>query len=364
VRNLRKWIWLIGIAALMLGAVPINVLAARHWKATEAAHGLTHVLKGDVTARLGEDYNRNFPLRQFAIDLYGSLSFMLFKEGRAGVVVGDDGWLYTSEEFQTASESAARLDRSTAEIVTTVKQLEQASIKTIVLLVPAKARIYPEKLGAIRWPREPSERYERVLDRLRANGVVIADPRDEMQAAKASGDIFLKTDTHWTPYGAAAAARSVTRVAAVQDLGEPEPYAMVVAPGVEHKGDLTRYIPVLPMLASLTPSRAEIVPQVDAQREASKGAASLFGEEAIPVALIGTSYSANTTFGFEAQLKVALARDVLNLAEQGGGPFVPMRKFMKDLPLRESRPKLVIWEIPERYLDDPDDNGSTRKSGS
>ena len=66
--------------------------------------------------------------------------------------------------------------------------------------------------------------------------------------------------------------------------------------------------------------------------------------------LLGTSFSADRRWNFDGALKQALAVDVQNLAEQGQGPIVPMTRFLTDyLPLSANL-KLVIWEIPERYL--------------
>ena len=71
------------------------------------------------------------------------------------------------------------------------------------------------------------------------------------------------------------------------------------------------------------------------------------------IALIGTSYSANPLWSFEAQLKAALGRDVLNFSEAGPWPDGADGDFPREAQnAARSRAKAVIWEIPLRYLDD------------
>ncbi len=54
--------------------------------------------------------------------------------------------------------------------------------------------------------------------------------------------------------------------------------------------------------------------------------------------------------------------DVVNLAREGDGPFAPMAEFLSSGELKRLSPKLVIWEIPERYLVQPDDTTWTAPS--
>ena len=66
--------------------------------------------------------------------------------------------------------------------------------------------------------------------------------------------------------------------------------------------------------------------------------------------LVGTSYSANARWGLESQLKATLGTDVINAAQEGKGPMVPMREYLKSATYRNAPPELVIWEIPERFI--------------
>ena len=83
--------------------------------------------------------------------------------------------------------------------------------------------------------------------------------------------------------------------------------------------------------------------------------AALFGEAAPQVALVGTSYSANPKWNFIGALKQELGSDLLNYAENGHGPLVPMLRLLQRGPEETADLRLVIWEFPERYLMLPSD---------
>ena len=110
-------------------------------------------------------------------------------------------------------------------------------------------------------------------------------------------------------------------------------------------------------------SRTQLIfvpPSLPAEPELRRGRASSLADHALSspesgtpgIALVGTSYSAARIWSFESQLKGALGADIVNYAQEGHGPFVPMRSFMKKVEVGEVEVKAVIWEIPIRYLDD------------
>jgi alginate O-acetyltransferase complex protein AlgJ len=62
----------------------------------------------------------------------------------------------------------------------------------------------------------------------------------------------------------------------------------------------------------------------------------------------------------EAALEIALGRDVLNVAAEGKGPFQPMSDYLRSDTFKSTPPKLVVWEIPERFVDDDYDQSAFR----
>jgi len=45
----------------------------------------------------------------------------------------------------------------------------------------------------------------------------------------------------------------------------------------------------------------------------------------------------------------------MNVAEEGRGPFRPMQNYLDGDTISDVPPKIVIWEIPERYVTEPSD---------
>lgn len=87
------------------------------------------------------------------------------------------------------------------------------------------------------------------------------------------------------------------------------------------------------------------------------GGEALFADSDIPVGLVGTSYSANPNWNFVGALKEALRSDVVNYAEDGHGPILPMLKYLQTDAFKNTPPQVVIWEFPERYLPAHNDLG-------
>jgi alginate O-acetyltransferase complex protein AlgJ len=83
----------------------------------------------------------------------------------------------------------------------------------------------------------------------------------------------------------------------------------------------------------------------------------LFADSQVAVGLVGTSYSANPNWNFLGALNQALRSDVVNYAEDGHGPILPMLKYLQTDAFKNSAPQVLIWEFPERYLPAHNDLG-------
>ena len=164
------------------------------------------------------------------------------------------------------------------------------------------------------------------------------------------GRIVIATDT---PLGAEVAAQTVAEAVSRQKLLQAEPQAYVTDAGssAPYKGDLTNFLPLDPLFSELLPAPDNL--QKRTTRPAAGNADSgdaLFADSQIPVALVGTSYSANPHWNFLGALQQALRSDVVNYAEDGHGPLLPMLKYLQTDAFKTSAPQVLVWEFPERYL--------------
>jgi alginate O-acetyltransferase complex protein AlgJ len=322
---------------------------------------LRHGAKGDLadgslTHAFGADFDNALWIKAPSVDAWAVASYGLFKEGRDGVVVGADEWLFSKEEF-----AAPDLDGGIARAIATAKAAQTAArahgAQFIVVVVPAKARMYRDKLGRYRWPPALNPAYDRFVAGLRGEGVPVVDLQPALAAARDARPTYLRTDTHWTPWGAQVAAGAVAAQVKALGLSSELPGAEISTisfePEADHVGDLINFLPLGPLGQALAPRPDRLSKPVLQLAPASGdllGADLLGGDDHTPVLLVGTSYSADERWGFAAFLEHALQAGIVNEAEKGKGPYAPLAKVLAGGDFAASRPSLVIWEFPERDL--------------
>ena len=124
------------------------------------------------------------------------------------VSIGRDGWLFYAPRRST--EAIARRKKfGTAQIrfwqrtfEAREKWLRQQGIAYVVMVVPDKESIYPERAPElVRWPdgATPLDRLARALD----GRIIFADARDALREERAAGhDVYHRSDSHWNRLGA------------------------------------------------------------------------------------------------------------------------------------------------------------------
>ncbi|CAN5191359.1 alginate O-acetyltransferase [soil metagenome] len=328
--------------AMMSGAADLGV---------QEPKSLGAVLNGSVTSRIDTLYKTSLPHRDPAIGLVGVLRYLVLHEGRKGVVVGAGNWLFSDEEFRPLPAQAQVLDDSARRIAEIRDRLAVMGSRLVVVPLPAKADIYRDHLGNDEIASGLAARYAALLKALASRSVETVDARAALLSASKHQQVFLETDTHWTPAGASVVANRIAETEPT--FGRTRTYTIQSNQPVEVLGDLTKFIASGPYFAltGIKPEKVTLRQAVQAEPQNGEAVSDLFGTEtAIPAVLVGTSYSANETWGFAEDLKAALGVDVLNVAELGRGPVFPMKKYLESDTLRNSPPKLVIWEFPVRYL--------------
>lgn len=279
------------------------------------------------------------PTRGWTTGLWNAVRMAALGEVNDGAVPGRNGWLFTAEEFTEPTETR---DLAT-ELETARAALASADIQLVPVIVPDKARIMRAHL-----PRGRSAgfatRYDRTLATIEQAGLPVIDLRPAMRNAAPA---FMRTDTHWSPAGARVAAEAVA--AALADITLPATgFATFTAASLPFDGDLLTFANTGPWRGRIGPAQETIATFETLAEEAGGG--DLFGDVTIPVVLVGTSFSARTEFHFAGFLRQAFGADVLNVAIEGQGPFVPMDRFLHSDAIHSATPRIVIWEIPERYL--------------
>jgi alginate O-acetyltransferase complex protein AlgJ len=341
-----------GVVMLLVLAAGM-VLSATN-PAVLQAPGSLSLLDGRWASGYQDRYEEALPLRPAATSIWDLIRYVVFGEGAEGVLVGRDGWLFTVEEFG-APKAGNRSFREQIELVGEMRRaLTARGVGLVVALVPSKARVHPEHLGRYRLPAYLEGRYESVREELARRGIAAPDLLRPLEQARSDRAVFLRTDTHWTPYGARVAAEALAPlvIAELKRSGSPRTrYTISRGEKEEHRGDLLNFIRLGPALEQFGPPPDTVAPNRAVAAEPVE--VGLFDEIAIPVVLVGTSYSAGSLWSFADALKTSIQADVLNVAEQGRGPFLLIQDLLEGPVLDDVQADVVIWEIPERYFEFP-----------
>src|SRR5947207_10451604 len=149
------------------------------------------------------------------------------EQNKAAAVAGSDGWLFFGGELRLLSLSrfwgndAAKVSRAhkpdladpIPAILDFQQQLKARGIELLVVPVPPKASVYPEKIvsGFDVRAKDPAPALHQFYDELRAAGVDVLDlsklfieKRDDNR-----GPVFCKTDSHWSGIGCVVAAEAI-----------------------------------------------------------------------------------------------------------------------------------------------------------
>lgn len=275
--------------------------------------------------------DEDFILKDISVNFWKYLSFKVFGEGVKGVLIGNDGWLFTDEEFSQPEGYLENIKNNQDYILSVQKEL--SDIRLLIVPIPAKSRVYEDKLGRYKIPDYRRNIYAEFIEFLNENNIGNVNLLSVYEGHK-DQELYYKTDTHWTPAGAALTAQNILKPISNIKFKIKEKEV------VYFTGDLVKYTSENGFLQERYTDYDIIGGNND----------DLFGDQYFPVVLIGTSYSADKRWNFEGALKAYLRADILNLADEGLGPFQVMDNYLKGTYLSAQKPKLIIWEIPERYL--------------
>lgn len=163
--------------------------------------------------------------QKFAAELATTVQNLEKKNAAAGA--GVDGWLFFGGELRLLSlgrfwgDDAAKVSRAhkpelkdpIPAILDFQRQLKARGIALLVVPVPPKAAIYPEKIvpGFDVRTTDPAPVLHRFYDELRGAGIDVLDlsalfiqNRDH-----ARGPVFCRTDSHWSGIGCVLAAQAI-----------------------------------------------------------------------------------------------------------------------------------------------------------
>jgi alginate O-acetyltransferase complex protein AlgJ len=286
----------------------------------------------------------------------GIARWELFRSGGPLVSAGCDDWLYLTEELRPWPGAQPAM-QTRAEIVRRVAaKLRGQNIGLVVALVPDKARVQSTSLRGLRYAAQSRQRYGAFAAMVRAENLPSVDLYAVLAEAARHGPVYYRTDTHWNQTGAALSARAIAAMAdGVAPLAHATTFHTDADPAeTDRPGDLLRLMSLEKLPAWLPlrprPDREHVEHTTEVQAPADSGG--LLDEgPAVEAVLLGSSYSQNANF--QGRLQEALRTHIAAFARPGGGFAGAAREYFTSIAYRETPPKLVIWEMPERVLGQP-----------
>ena len=144
----------------------------------------------------------------------------------AQVLTGSDGWFFAAEEATALASATPRSGAAVAGIAATAERLRRDGIELVVVPVPPKGIIYPDRLAPELDVPIPVRRLDATLQAvygdLQARGVRLVDltPAFIRDRFHHEGPLYCRQDSHWSGVGCVVAAEIIG--ATVRELVEIE----------------------------------------------------------------------------------------------------------------------------------------------
>ncbi len=284
------------------------------------------------------------------------LWFKLLGDAGEKVVVGQQGWLFYRPDLRYLIERKTG-DDPIAAIAQFRDDLALRGIRLLILPVPGKPAIYPDKLtrriardGAL-----PSYTVE-LMEQLKRQGIETVNLFPLFHALRRAernpeAPVYLLRDTHWSGATARAAAALVAR--RIRELGWVEDGSTGYTSRslrVTRQSDIARMIRV-PGIESVYPPE-----KVSCDQVLEPGAGGLYRDDPnSPVLILGDSFlrmyqtDAPRAAGFIAHLAREMRRPVASLVNDGGASTLVRQQLSRRPELLRGK-RLVIWEFVERDI--------------
>ena len=293
--------------------------------------------------------------------LLGSTFFTASAYAQANIpVIGKNEWLFTPYEFATPDD-AADTEATIQLLQKTNKLFERKGIAVALVIVPSKIRIYADQLPDSKTlDAYSADKYENVAKKLVAGGVNVVNLNQPfLTSPQRIGDapLFLRVDTHWAPSGAMLAAETIKSEIERTPLLKA---ALAATPEEKYTLEWSKQKNIMRArdLVKLMPEGSPSFPleralQFKAIRARESQAGLLSAGDNVAITVIGSSYT-NAGTGYPDGLRFTLQRDLLDISiPVDQGPWVGMEAYLKDEAFKTRKPKLIIWEIPEREMRSP-----------
>lgn len=275
----------------------------------------------------------------------------------------DSQYLARETSSPARRQPARRLDPRAA-IFQFQRQLAERNIRLVVMPVPGKATIHPERFSARYEGRRTgihNPSYRRFLDELEAEGVLVCDVTDALveYRHRTGNAAYLATDTHWRPAAMELAAEKLARLIEQKitfDTARGNSRWRRISRQVTNLGDIASMLKLRPKQTLFDEEEVTIQPVVEAVGTPWQP------DSAAEVLLLGDSFANiyslemmnwGAAAGLAEQLSYALGRSVDTITRNDQGAFATRELLGRELSRREDRlagKRVVVWQFAAREL--------------
>jgi hypothetical protein len=290
--------------------------------------------------------------------------------GRGNWIFFHPGVKYLIEPYYRELDPESMKGEDPVEVIVDFgRQLKDQGIELLVVPVPGKASIYPDRLTRV---AEPDSRIydhtRRFSDELRGRGLQVLDLHSVFASARPEADasgrpLYMATDTHWTGNGARLAASAVaewvrSRVWFAEQVatnetngvdGEVRTAYLRREVIVERRGDIPR-MTQMPFQEALFETES-----VPVWRVSDEGGEPYADDPQAAILVLGDSFSGvfqnnePGAAGWTANLAFELQQPLASIINDGGASTLVRQQLARRIELLQKK-KLVIWAFVERDI--------------
>jgi hypothetical protein len=274
--------------------------------------------------------------------------FTLFRDAGGKVLAGREGWLFYRPGIAATTQRRAAGETSVEEALAAVTdfrdQLAARGIRLLVVPVPNKERVHPERLsggpGRLPAPADTAE----FLKACRHLGVEYVDLSHVLASPLLDTPLYLARDTHWSPAGIRRAVAAVAERLGGAATGFAERDVTI-----EREGDLLRMLESPPLTRRLGTETVTCRQVVDV-------AGRVYADDPrSDVLVLGDSFlrifqtDEPGGAGFIAHFAKLIGRPVTSIVSDGGASTLVRQELARRSELLANK-KVVVWLFTERDL--------------
>lgn len=282
------------------------------------------------------------------------------------VVPGKEGWLFFSGDLRHVAAGqfwGTGEKEPLSAILEYRRELDNLGIELILLPVPAKASVYPDKIGhSVPMSGGKPARVDRLVQKfygvLRENGVTVLDMTDPFIDARKDdsklGPMYCRQDSHWSGRACQLTARAIASLVAKRPWARSARRTAVesVAQTIEIEGELWKHLP------APRPPREKI----PVRRASLQGGGPVTPDPASPILLLGDSHTLVFSAGGDMMatgaglleqiaIETGIVPDVIGVRGSGATPArINLYRRVADNPAYLAGKKMVIWCFSAREL--------------